>query len=318
MKKTLTYLFVLLIGIGCAFVACNKENKSETPVETIIRTDSTRDFGSLTPTTVNVSNNRANIYFVQTPLVFTLNLREKGSKQYLDLINTAIKKDIPVAVSIYKHGGIGSMLEIAGIKDASPLALEKFAVDYTPKKPLLISKEEDIVPIPSEALMNLMFTACQSDPVQTFAYKADGCYARAHEMRKVLEDNGYACGKLFIYASSTPLAVSVSSSCCQTWSFHVAPLVRFYDASGVAQVRIFDPSLFSTPVTKDQWFAACKSSCFPGANIGSTFLAQPYVYNRATNGSIARDNNYSKTQCTLNAYAGYSGGCFSLPGACSW
>lgn len=318
MKKTITYLFVLLIGITYGFVACNKENKNGTPLETISRTDSTQDFGSLTPTTVNVSNNRANIYFVQTPLVFTLDLREKNSKQYLNLVNAAIKKNIPVAISIYKDGGIGSMLEIAIIKDAPPQALERFAVDYTPKQPLLLSKEEDIIPMPNEATMNLMFTACQTDPVQTFNYKADGCYARAHQMRRVLENNGYACGKLFIYASSSPLAVTVSSSCCQTWSYHVAPLVRFYDAAGVAQVRIFDPSLFSTPVTKDQWFAACKSSCFPGANIGSTFLAQPYVYNRATNGSIARDNNYVKTECTLNAYAGYSGGCFSITGACSW
>lgn len=326
MKKTISYLFVLLIGIGAAFVACNKESKnsppseipSETQYETIVRTDSSKVFGNLTPTTVNVKNNRADIYFIQTPLVFTLDLKEQNSRKNLDLIKAAIKNEVPVAVSVYKNGLLESKIEIADIEAASPQAIEKFNVEYNPKRPLT-TKEDDIPLMPNEATMNLIYSACATDPVQTFAFKSDGCYARAHEMAKIIAMNGYGCGKLFIYASSAPLAVTVSSFCCQQWSFHVAPLVRFKNASGVAEVRVFDPSLFSTPVTKDEWFNKCKSNCYPGANIGATFLAQPYVYNRATNGAIARDDNYAKTNCTLAAYAGLSGGCVNPPaGACSW
>jgi hypothetical protein len=318
MKKTISYLFVLLIGMGGAFVACQKENKNSAPVETIVRTDSSKVFGSLTPTTVNIKNNRADVFFVQTPLVFTLDLREQNSKKYLDLINAAVKNEMPVAVSVYKNGMVESKIEIAAVREASREAIDRYKNEYTPNRPLT-TKEDDIPLMPSEATMNLIFAACASDPVQTFAFKADGCYARAHEMARIIELNGYGCGKLFIYASSTPLAVSVNAFCCQQWSFHVAPLVRFKNASGVAEVRVFDPSIFSTPVTKDQWFAACKSSCYPGSNIGATFLAQPYVYNRATNGAISRDNNYVKTDCTLAAYAGLSGGCVNPPpGACSW
>jgi hypothetical protein len=318
MKKTISYLLVLLIGTGCAFVACNKENKNNSPVETIVRTDSAKLFGSLTPTTVNVKNNRADVFFVQTAMVFTLDLREQNSREYLDLINTAIKNEVPVAVSVYKNGILDSKVEIAAVKEASREAIEKYKADYIPRRPLT-TKEDDIPLMPSEATMNLIFSACATDPVQTFAFKSDGCYARAHQMARIIQQNGYGCGKLFIYASSSPLAVTVSSFCCQQWSFHVAPLVRFKNASGVAEVRVFDPSLFSTPVTKDEWFNKCKSTCYPGSNIGATFLAQPYVYNRAPNGAISRDANYAKTECTLNAYAGLSGGCVNPPaGACSW
>jgi hypothetical protein len=322
MKKSIAYLIVSLIGIGCVIFACKKESKNNLPskTETIARTDSSKVFGNLTPTSVSIKNDRADVFFVQTPVVFTLDLREPGSKRSLGLINTAIKNEIPVAVSVYKNGILNSKIEIAGIEAATPEAVDRFKADYTPKRPL-VTKEDDIPPMPDEATMNLIYTACATDPVQTFAFKSDGCYARAHEMARIIELNGYGCGKLFIYAASaaSPLAVNVSSSCCQQWSFHVAPLVRFKTASGTYEVRVFDPSIFSTPVTKDQWFNACKSSCTPGANIGATFLAQPYVYNRTASGLIARDVNYSKTNCTLNAYAGLSGGCSIPPaGACSW
>jgi len=319
MRKNVSYLFALLIVAGCAFVACKKENKNEPPPpETIVRTDSSKVFGNLTPTNVSVRNNRADIYFIQTPLVFTLDLREQNSKKYLDLLKTAVEKEIPVAVSVYKNGILDSKIEIAAVEEASQQAIDRFKAEYAPKKPL-ITKEDDIPLMPNEATMNLIFSACATDPVQTFAFKSDGCYARAHEMARVIAMNGYGCGKLFIYASSTPLAVDVSSFCCQQWSFHVAPLVRFKNASGVAEVRVFDPSLFSTPVTKEEWFNKCRSTCYPGSNIGATFLAQPYVYNRAPNGAISRDDNFVKTNCTLAAYAGLSGGCITPPpGACSW
>lgn len=322
MKKIVSYLFVVLIGTTGTFIACQKENKngaSTETIETIVRTDSSKAYGNLTPTTVSIKNNRADVFFVQTPMVFTIDLRERNSRKNLDLINAAIKKEIPVAVSIYKDGIVDSKIEIAAVAEASREAIDKYQQDYTPKRPLT-TKEDDIPLMPNEATMNLIFSACATDPVQTFAFKSDGCYARAHEMARIIELNGYGCGKLFIYASaSAPLAVSVNSFCCQQWSFHVAPLVRFKNAAGVAEVRVFDPSIFSTPVTKDQWFNACKSSCYPGANIGATFLAQPYVYNRASNGAVSRDNNYAKTNCTLNAYAGLSGGCINPPaGACSW
>lgn len=325
MKKTISYLFVLLIGLSCTFVACTKEGKNSSPSEennpplqTIVRTDSSKLFGNLTPTVVNVKNNRADIFFAQTPMVFTLDLREKNSQKNLDLIKAAIKDEIPVAVSVYKNGILESKIEIAAVEAASKQAIDKYMLDYAPKRPLT-TKEDDIPLMPSEAKMNLIFTACASDPVQTFAFKSDGCYARAHQMAKIIAMNGYGCGKLFIYATSAPLAVTVSSFCCQQWSFHVAPLVRFKNAAGVAEVRVFDPSLFSTPVTKDEWFNKCKSTCYPGSNIGATFLAQPYVYNRTVSGSIARDDSYAKTDCTLAAYAGLSGGCITPPGgACSW
>jgi len=165
--------------------------------------------------------------------------------------------------------------------------------------------------------MNSIFNQCAIDPDQSFAFKPDGCYARAHKMMAVIAQNGYMSGKQFVYGN---LAVAVGGGCCQTWGWHVAPLVRFKNASNQIEVRIFDPSVANNPLTIAQWESIITSSCTSGSNIQLRFLARPEVYNRLPNtGTVTYDNTFAKTYCTLNLYRPYSGGCVWPPaGACSW
>lgn len=318
MKKHIKKICFVILALMVVFAGCQKSSEPKNN-ETIERKDPKKEFGNFTPYAIKYyeDNNRVDIHFVETPMVFTLNLKEKNSHSYLEIVKSSIKSATPVLVSTYEGGMIGSKIEVATVERSSDAVIEKFkkgahSPDSTP-----LSKESDIVPMPSEAVMNTVFNQCKNDPDQSFAFKPDGCYARAHKMMAIISQNGYMSGKQFVYGN---LAVNIGNGCCQTWGWHVAPLIRFRNAANQIEVRIFDPSVSSTPLTKAQWEALITSSCTSGSGIALRFLARPEVYNRNPNtGQTTTDNNLTKTFCTLNLYKQYSGGCMALPpGACSW
>lgn len=77
-----------------------------------------------------------------------------------------------------------------------------------------------------------------------FRYPEDGCYARAHEMARLLELNGISSRKVFVFGNlsvKTPNAARGKVS----WWYHVAPYVRVRQADGTVVEKVVDPSLFS-------------------------------------------------------------------------
>ncbi|MDR0651157.1 MAG: hypothetical protein LBG59_07370 [Candidatus Peribacteria bacterium] len=146
-----------------------------------------------------------------------------------------------------------------------------------------------------------------------FRYAADGCYARAHCMRKILADNyNYDCQKIFSFGlqpwgSGTLKASSLATGCCATWDYHVAVVVVV--DNGVACVqRVFDPSLFSQPVTVTTWLNA-QTGCNGNSGTVDSYefkSSSTYGYNLLHN-TYDTDNSYSSTLATLSLYANSSG-----------
>jgi len=90
-------------------------------------------------------------------------------------------------------------------------------------------------------------------PCIPFLYPDDGCWARAHEMCRLMIDMGLSPKKVWIRGS---LYVSTKNnpSCHVWWGWHVAPTLcvrgpRFFQT----QRMVIDPSLFATPVSKASW-----------------------------------------------------------------
>lgn len=90
-------------------------------------------------------------------------------------------------------------------------------------------------------------------PCIPFLYPDDGCWARAHEMCRLMIDMGLSPKKVWIRGS---LYVSTKNnpSCHVWWGWHVAPTLcvrgpRFFQT----QRLVVDPSLFATPVSKATW-----------------------------------------------------------------
>jgi hypothetical protein len=140
-------------------------------------------------------------------------------------------------------------------------------------------------------------------PCIPFDYIADGCYARAHAMKRRMEvQNGYTCNKIFSFG--TLRAKSPLNGCCASWVYHVAPLVYVGSTK-----YVLDPSMFSTPVSVTTWTNAQKiTSCSTSAAVTSTAIksGSHYAYNNST-GQYVFDNNYTNTDYICNAYALLSG-----------
>jgi hypothetical protein len=150
-------------------------------------------------------------------------------------------------------------------------------------------------------------------PCIPFQYVIDGCYARAHKMRKIITTKyRYCCEKVFSFANqgNDTLAVKADKwgGCCVYWWYHVAPLVRVRVKIGkfsVTLAMVIDPGMFDKPVLLTTWLAAqANAGCSANANV-SMYSIQPGSAYWPTNFSgttFGTDPNYVLTDGTLTSY----------------
>jgi hypothetical protein len=89
-------------------------------------------------------------------------------------------------------------------------------------------------------------------PCIPFLYPDDGCWARAHEMCRLMIAAGASPKKVWIDGSlHTP--TKNNPSCFVDWGWHVAPTLcvryRWFRCADM----VIDPSLFTTPVSQATW-----------------------------------------------------------------
>jgi Glutaminase len=89
--------------------------------------------------------------------------------------------------------------------------------------------------------------ATAAAPCIPFNYPDDGCWARAHEMCRLMIAAGITPNKVWIFGNLR--AASQNNPNCQVlWGWHVAPTL-----SVGAETYVIDPSLFNGPVTQATW-----------------------------------------------------------------
>jgi len=93
-------------------------------------------------------------------------------------------------------------------------------------------------------------------PCIPFMYPDDGCWGRAHEMRRLMNNMGIYPRKIWIFGSlHTP--TRNNPNCFVNWAWHVAPTLcvrkGWWFTWWWGQRMVIDPSLFQTPVTEAQW-----------------------------------------------------------------
>jgi hypothetical protein len=90
-------------------------------------------------------------------------------------------------------------------------------------------------------------------PCIPFLYPDDGCWARAHEMCRLMINIGLSPKKVWIDGE---LYVSTKNNpnCFVRWGWHVAPTLCVR-VSGFCKTQrmVIDPSLFTTPVSEATW-----------------------------------------------------------------
>ena len=132
------------------------------------------------------------------------------------------------------------------------------ATPSSPPKTGTLSPRPDASPIdPSRAqelfnLMNARSCDCRIiSPCIPFKYPRDGCYARAHEMCRIMFEEEEVPGKVWI-CGSLNVKTSNAPDCEVSWWYHVAPTVLVTTSSG-SEPRVIDPSLCDDPVSVEDW-----------------------------------------------------------------
>ncbi|MCJ7935448.1 MAG: protein-glutamine glutaminase [Chryseobacterium sp.] len=304
MKKFLLSMMVFVSVLSfnsCAESSANQDNLSSKESNEI----ALKDFGKTVPVGIEKENGMYKVSFIVTAQFYEIKA-SKENEDYISMITQAVKDESPIHVFIKPNSN-----EIAKVEKPTDEDIRYFKSTLTKEAKGEASRLASV--IPDLATLNSLFTKIKnqscgtstaSSPCITFRYPVDGCYARAHKMRQILMNNGYDCEKQFVYGN---LKAS-TGTCCVAWSYHVAVLVSFKNASGVVEKRIIDPSLFSSgPVTDTAWRGACTNSTCGSVSVSSYANTAGNVYYRSPAGSLLYDDNLVNTNCVLTTFSSLSG-----------
>jgi hypothetical protein len=97
-----------------------------------------------------------------------------------------------------------------------------------------------------------------------FDYPDTGCEARAHEMCRLLADDGFVAGKVWIFDEKTP-TMRIATQTCETkctigWAHHVAVYLRLKTDDGPGDAFVLDPALFDKPIQLPDFLKALNMS----------------------------------------------------------
>jgi hypothetical protein len=183
--------------------------------------------------------------------------------------------------------------------------------------------------VPSYAKAKEIFDGCAAlschlptppttPPCIPFQYVIDGCYARAHQMRRIITKKwGFCVEKVFSFANQNNDTLAVRADkwggCCVTWWYHVAPLLRVRSAITfpgkppipLTFAMVIDPGMFNAPVMLSTWLSAqANTSCNSKAHVSNYSIQPGSAYSPANYAGTAfsTDPNYTATEATLQAY----------------
>lgn len=308
----------------------------------------TRESDLLTVAAIRSTEHGTRILFHERERIFTLGARLAGAGQTLGRLREALAGRRPLKVVLATRRA-----EIARVAEPSARELEEFErrrprlekpqriarvqvakidpttfnfVDLHLKWPVfrLCTKT-----VPSYAKAKEIFDFCAGlschlpgppavAPCIPFQYVRDGCYARAHQMRRIILDRwGYCVEKVFSFATSgnDTLAVRATAwgGCCVEWWYHVVPLLRVRMKLRLARRRpaipltlamVLDPGMFDKPVLLSTWLAAQENTgCNPNAHVTSYSIQPGSAYTPAWGGGFSTDPSYTHTEATLLNYA---------------
>ena len=128
-------------------------------------------------------------------------------------------------------------------------------------------------------------------PCIPFMYPTDGCWARAHEMCRLMINMGVSPEKVWIQGWPLNTPTKNDPDCHVIWGWHVAPTVCVRGPWFLRQKMVIDPSLFTTPVTVPAWKAVQGN---PNASLTYT-AASDFRWGQL-------DPNYVQTNIDLATY----------------
>lgn len=205
--RTLAIIFAISLFL---FIGCQKS--VDTDSNSINGIEQLDSINNVLPSMIKeFDNGTVALGFMQTARPFILNINESYSKVNIKLLEEARRDMNLVTIRFYK--GTNSVISVTltsnsisenfkktfgRMRSLSKASAENTSVILkSTRKNLTTALFLDDI-IPSEATLVSLFNQ-MNDPQIAFNFAADGCYARAHKMRQILNDAGYECEKLFAF-----------------------------------------------------------------------------------------------------------------------
>lgn len=304
-----------------------------------------KDTGLLTVAAVRKTKGGDEILFNERQQIFTLGTKLKSPKETSNRLYEAVGKKTPLRAVLDSKRAIVERIDMPTPDELKEFR-KTFILEKKPSKSIKIDVKRidptifNVVDfklkwpvfrlctkvVHSYAKAKEIFDFCAEQschlappydisPCIPFQYVRDGCYARAHKMRRIVTTKyGYCCEKVFSFANQGQDRLAVKADkwggCCVTWWYHVAPLIR-------VKVKIFnwkfvlamviDPGMFNNPVLLSTWLSAQENTtCNANANL-SMYSIQPgsaYAPANYAGTAFSTDPAYTATDATLISYAG--------------
>jgi len=332
----------LLTIFFAGFSSCQKnKTTAEKPKEEALKPSGTDRLLSVANVYYTEDGQKAEAWFYETPLVFEFSTNSTNAKRNFDALTYAKENNVPV--NVRQVAGIENRIDL--ITAATPEQITSFKAEIARRptaQPVQAPDETGLIPNPKETSSSLVGVVPNTTVLNTifnkvraqccnlpgpytygqcvpFQFVADGCYARAHKTRQIIESYyGYTSYKVFNYACNGAGTLSVKATlwgnnCCVKWWYHVASYVIVQ--VGTAQYGyLIDPSMFSGPVSIPTWVAAQKNvSCgYNGSAQGQVYYTSnayaPTSLNTTTCVLVPYgDNTYTAANTTCAAYASKQG-----------
>lgn len=312
---------LLLTFVGLSSCQKNKTATNEPTKETIQPAPTDRLL-SVANVYYTQDSSNAEAWFYETPLVFEFSTGSDRGRQNFEALQYARENKVPVNVRLLAH----TENRIDLIIPATAAQIEKYKVEVSKRVPAEAVPPPDdpnapsfggtqtsslISYVPNITVLNTIFSTIKSQcckapgvliygPRIPFQFVADGCYARAHKMRQLIENYfGYQSYKVFNFACDGSGTLSVKATlwgnnCCVKWWYHVASYVYVQTPSGTV-AYLLDPAMYNAPVSISTWVAAQKNiTC----GYGGAAQGQVYYYSNAY-----APGGIPSSSCTITPYA---------------
>ena len=329
-NKILSTLSATLVLMAFLFVGCqnNEKNKIENNASDKLEVEVFIEVLNVQETAQKLDHYLVTIGF--SPIPYRLNKEHEKASAYFSLIKDAFRNKMPLKVNINKKN-----YEVISIEEPSEVELNNWKATegkiWNSETHVQPNDIEDLDKMLGENRLTTSFTnyaavvsafnfiktkTCDNNSSTNqygcipFAYKRDGCYARAHRMRELIESNysNKTVFKLFVYADS-PNGEYLNIPGCPApgWTYHVAPIVY---AAAESTWYVLDPSLNSNvPLTFGGWYSYMGASNICDTDVQNPEIYGPYQQGCNDDQAYVQDNAYSGTYGVLNAYQNRYG-CF--------
>jgi Glutaminase len=164
-----------------------------------------------------------------------------------------------------------------------------------PDPPVSPQRAQELFDLMSSKSCDACTASCNATPrCIPFKHATDGCYARAHEMCRLMMAEGEDPEKVWIFGSLHVQTTNMHK-CDIYWGWHVAPTLMVTTPSGPPEKHVIDPSLCTGPVTVAAWKAL---QADPSATLSYTTW-EPYWSDLTTpDPGFTQTNYHLELKCT--------------------